>query len=255
MGHMNLTVGSGAEERVLTAGYSQPCRLGGAVAMARSSAWLAGLPDAFVEQFLASASLRQYRRGQVIIEFDQRDHGLHFLLDGAVDVWVPRLTGELLPVHLIPPYHWFGEFGALTGQRGFAEYCTKMPSTSLYIPRAAIVALEMHGPAYREVLMELLSLSIRHLLELSGDLAGLDPEKRVMSKLVTLTGCASPNCNDGEHVLPISQIELGVVCCVSRATMNLILAKLEKAGLVRLGYRRVVVLRRQELLTALKEER
>jgi CRP-like cAMP-binding protein len=227
-----------------------------ALAAARKSGWLMGQPSDFTDQLLAHASLRQYRKKQLVIEFAEAGPGLHFLLRGSVDVWVPRLTGELFPVHLVPPLQWFGELGALTGRGCFAEYYARGASSALYIPRSAITSLEAASPRFRQAFLELLSLSIKDLMEKAGDLAGLDPERRVISKLVTLSGPAGEADEDeAGHVLPLSQAELAVVSCVSRAFMNAVLAKLEKAGILKLGYRRIVVLERRRLLAALRDER
>ena len=255
MDHMNWMGAGGVQGGPLEATDPDASKLCGAVALARRSSWLAGQPANFVDRLLASASLREHRKGKAIIAFDQEEQGLHFLVEGAVEVWVPRSTGELLPVHLVVPRHWFGELGALTGKFGFAEYCARIASTTLCIPRSAIAGLEIETPAYREILMELLSHSVRHLLWASGDLAGLDPAGRVMSKLLTLTGSANAEGDDEQYTLSISQSELGVACCMSRSTINLILTKLEQAGLVRIGYRQIVVLRRQGLIAALKADR
>ena len=255
MDRLNWVERSGGRSCVASVGYHDRSRIEDALVIARGSAWLAVQPAAFVEKLLTNALLRQYRRGQVIIRLDQKDQGLHFLLEGAADVWVPRLTGELIPVHLVSPLGWFGEYAALTGKTGFAEYCARVETTALVIPRSAIVALELENPIYRDVFLELLAHSVRSLLWMSGDLAGLDPVKRVISKLLTLAGANGSDNERRECVINMSQAELSVACCVSRPTMNLILGKLEKMELVKPGYRRIVVLERQGLLAALKEER
>lgn len=225
-----------------------------ALAAARQSAWLAGQPTAFTERLVACALLRTYQKKHLIIELDQPGQGLYFLLKGGVDVWVPRLTGELFPVSLVPPFQWFGEFGAITGKKCLAEYSARTASTVLVIPRSAIAALEAESKDYRDALMDLLSFGIRGLLCMGGDLAGHDPELRVISKLVTFPDCSGDHRDREEHVLPLSQTELAAVSCVSRSTVNLILSKLEKAGIVELGYRRIVVRKRQSLLAALRED-
>ena len=255
MDQLNWPDRTAVDRRSFAPHCSDGSRLDVAVTAARKSSWLLGQPTAFVERLIASGSLRHYQKGRIVIEFDQQDQSLHFLVDGAIDVCVPRSTGELLPIHLIAPRHWFGELGALTGQRCFAEYCARIDSTSLCIPRHAIVSLAAETPFNHGILMELLSRAVRNLLWASGDLTGLDPTGRVMSKLLTLTGSDTSDGVEEGQTLSISQSELGAACCLSRSTMNLILAKLEKAGLVRVGYRKIVVLRRAGLLAALKEER
>lgn len=57
--------------------------------VARQSNWLMAQPADFAQRLLAHASLRQYRKRQVISGIDDENPGLHFLIRGAVDVWVP----------------------------------------------------------------------------------------------------------------------------------------------------------------------
>lgn len=220
---------------------------------ARSSSWLAAQPPAFVNALLAHASYRPLRRGQVVIELNESGCGLYFLLQGAIDVSIPRLTNELFPVHFLPPYRWFGEPAALTGKGSCAEYRARMPGAALYVPRAALQALQIESAEARQSLLDLLTLHIRELMEITGDLAGLDPGRRVISKLLSLSAGGGETDEMGSHAISISQSELAAICCVSRPSINLFLGKLEKAGLLRLEYRRILILRRQDLIAALNE--
>lgn len=224
-------------------------------AMARQSRWLMGQAPDFAQRLLAQASFRHYRKRQVICGIDEESPGLHFLVRGAVDVWVPRPTGELIPIHLITARHWFGGIGALTGHAGLAAYHACTASWALCIPRSAIRQMETEHPAARQVFLDLLAFSVREMMEMTSDLVGLDAEKRVISKLVTLSGTEGRAALDKDgYALPVSQSELAIVSNTSRATTNAILAKLEKAGILKLGYRKVLVLKRRALLAALGQE-
>lgn len=224
-------------------------------AMARQSRWLVAQPPDFAQRLLAQASLRQYRKRQVICGIDEESPGLYFLVRGVVDVWVPRPTRELIPIHLVPACHWFGGIGAMTGHSGLAAYHACTTSAVLCIPRAAIRAVEAEHPAFRQTFLDLLASSVREMMEMTSDLVGLDAEKRVIAKLVTLSGtegCATPE--EEGYALPVSQSELASISNTSRATTNVILAKLEKAGILKLGYRKVLVIKRSALLMALRQE-
>ncbi len=224
--------------------------------MARNSRWLLAQPGDFAQRLLAHASLRHYRKRQVICGIDDETQGLHFLVRGAVDVWVPRPTGELIPIHLVPARHWFGGIGAMTGHAGLAAHHACTSSWALSIPRSAIRTLEAEHPSFRQAFLDLLAASVRDMMEMTSDLVGLDAEKRVIAKLVTLSGMEGRAALDKEgYALPVSQSELAMVSSVSRATTNAILAKLEKAGILRLGYRKVLVLKRSALLAALGQDR
>lgn len=223
-----------------------------AIAAARGSPWLSGQPRAFADALLARASLQRFTKNQMIIRLEEADTSLHFLLQGAVEVAVPRVTLELFPVHIIASGQWFGEHGAVTGKPSFAEYRARTLSSTLAIPRAALVELETEHSGGHTALIELLSFTIRAQMEMAGDLAGFDAENRVRSKLLTLSAVSGMKAGDGEVTVPISQEDLAVVSCVSRPTVCKILRKLEVAGTIRLGYRRIEILRREDLLAVLR---
>jgi CRP/FNR family cyclic AMP-dependent transcriptional regulator len=223
-----------------------------AMAAARKSPWLSGQPRALADALLARASLQRFSKNQMIIKLEEMDTSLHYLLQGAVEVAVPRITLELFPVHIIASGQWFGEHGAITGKPSFAEYRARTLSSTLAVPRAALIELESRFPDGRAAMVELLSLTIRTQMEMAGDLAGFDAENRVRSKLLTLSSVSGMRSGEGEVSVPISQEDLAIVSCVSRPTVCKILRKLEEAGTIRLGYRRIEILRRGELLSALR---
>lgn len=66
-----------------------------------------------------------------------------------------------------------------------------------------------------------------------------------MSKLVPL----SPGGDEEAdlQVLPVSQVDLAAISCVSRNTVNTALRKLIARGIFRLGCRRILVLQRRTL--------
>lgn len=221
--------------------------------MARRSEWLSGRQQDFVDALLARGSLLQLRKGQVVIGVNEDHVGLYFLVRGAVEVSVPRLTGELFPTHLLAPNRWFGEPAALTGGKSIAEYRARTAAAVLYIPRSAIQLLQQESGDFSWAMTHLLSFSIRDLMEMAGDLAGLSPRKRVISKLLTLSSDPGEGAAGDGRAVFISHAELATLCCVSRASMSVFLGEFEAAGMLRLDYRRILILRRQALLDALND--
>ena len=227
-----------------------------ALSKARNSAWLAAQPPEFAQQLLARASLCHYRPGQVISSSAAQAADLQFLVRGAVGIWVPRLTGELVPIHFLSAPQWFGELGALTGRSAGIEFYASSACSALVIPRASVVSLEATSPEFRQAFLDLLSRTIQAIMEIAFDVVGYDAEKRVISKLLALSGAHGTGEQAAdEHVLPVSQSELAFISSVSRPTINTVLARLEKAGHVKLGYRRILVLSRRGLAATLREER
>jgi CRP-like cAMP-binding protein len=217
---------------------------------ARASAWLFPQPGHIQEALLGESTLQKFDKNQKIINFEDQGSNLYFLVQGSVEVGMarPRAGGRLFPVHIVTSLNWFGEHGAVTGKASFAEFRARSACSALVIDRAALQALAAQDASIQQVLLELLSGAIRSYLELAGDVSGLDVEDRVRSKLFALSASAPP-ATDGKGVdIPMSREELAIVASVSRASACNVLSSLQDAGVVKLGYRRITVLRRDELL-------
>ncbi len=225
-----------------------PWELSEARAVARRSRWLAGQPTSFQDALLRQASLQKYVRDEKIIGLEQAGNPLFFLLEGAVQLALPRATLEVLPVHIIASYDWFGEHGAATGKPSFVEYRARTACTALMIPRSCILAAEAEHPSHRAAILDLLSQKISSYLELAGDLTGLGVEERIRAKLFTLAGQVAQGPAGEGCILPVSQEELAAAACVSRATVHKVLNKLRQAGLVQARYRKIHILDRYALL-------
>lgn len=217
---------------------------------ARASPWLCAQPSHVQEALLCDAALQTFEKHQKIINFDDDGSDLYFLLQGSVEVGMarPRAGAQLFPVHIVAALNWFGEHGAVTGKASFAEYRARSPCSALVIARAALQALAAREASFQQVLLELLSGAIRNYLELAGDMSGLDVESRVRCKLFALSGSARPAADGNGVDIPMSHEELAIVACVSRASACSVLSSLQNAGVVKLGYRRITVLRRDELV-------
>ena len=219
-----------------------------AIAAAKKSTWLSAQPVELQQDLLCSAAIQKFTKGQQIIEFDESGSALFFLLKGTVEVSVPKDTLELHPIHLLPSLHWFGEHSVVRGKRSYAEYSARNAVSVIAIPRTALNRLESTSAYYRAAAMELLLQVSRNYLELAGDFIGHNLEDRVRARLYTLSAFGATSPAAKRVVLPICQEELAVLCCVSRGTVCKILRQLEQAGIIEVGYGKIVVGRRGALL-------
>jgi CRP-like cAMP-binding protein len=222
-------------------------RLTSALASACSSSWLSAQTPEFRERILRQSKLIKFSKDQRIIRLDERGSDLYFLLEGAVQVLVPRANLEVIPTHVLCPLQWFGEYGALTGCENVAEYRARVPSTALVVTQSRLLGANS-DPCFQKAVVELLAGALRDYLELSGGLAGLKGEHRVRSKLHTLSGSARA-VMEGRRKVIISQDELAAVSCVSRTVVSKVLAQLETAGIISCGYRCIAIIDRDKLLT------
>jgi len=216
------------------------------LAAARNSAWLSLQESMFCEKVLRNSKLVKFSRDEHIIRLEERGSNLYFLFEGAVQVLVPQANREVMPSHVVSPFEWFGEYGALTGRNNIAEYRARMPSSALVVLRSRLAALE-EDTDFRRAATDLLADSVKRCLELSAGLAGLNGEERVRSKLYALAGAPWP-VRSNERKIVISQDELATMSCVSRSVVSKVLSQLSSEGTVLTEYRGVVVLHRDNLI-------
>lgn len=217
--------------------------------LARQSAWLMRQPMAFRDDLVARAVVSRFSRGEMIIGLEDTGGSLCFLVSGAVQVSVPRADLEVVPVHVISPLEWFGEYGVATGAGSLAEFKAQTPCVVLTIPRGEFLVAVAKRTEFSAAVTDLLAQAVRSSFEIAAGLSGLGPDARVRSKLHTL--CGSGRCDgEGRSVIAITQEELAAVACVSRSVVWKVLSQLSQKGAITLGYRRIVVINRDTLLEA-----
>jgi CRP/FNR family cyclic AMP-dependent transcriptional regulator len=209
-----------------------------ALEAARRSTWLSSQTDAVSTELLKHARLQNFGPGEMIIHLNAKGSGLHFLIQGSVEISTPQRGDELLPVHFLPAFNWFGEYGAMTGWPSPAEYRARPACSTLCIPRQAM-ALLAQDASFSAAAVQLLAQGLQSLLLQSGDLAGPTAAGRIKSRLLSLS------YSDGQPrdgcIIPVSQGELAMLACVSRFSVNKALTALERRGVVEVGYRSIKI--------------
>jgi CRP-like cAMP-binding protein len=221
-------------------------KIASVLAAARSSAWLSRQEPELRERVLCNSRIIRFSRDERIIRLDEEGSNLYFLLEGAVQVLVPRGNLEVVQAHVVSPFEWFGEYGALTGRNNIAEYRARMPSSALVVLRSRLAALE-GDLDFRRAATDLIADAFKHYLELSAGFGGLKGDERVRLKLHALAG-APRSAESRERKIVVSQDELAAMSCVSRSVVSKVLSQLSNEGTIITEYRGVVVLHRENLL-------
>lgn len=227
----------------------QTCLHGAALAAAHASRWLAKQPSAFVEELLSEACVREFKRGCTIVAAQEHAASMHFLVQGRVEVWIPSIRHELVVVHLLSPHDWFGDLSALAGIPSPTEYRARTSCVTLSVPRAHIVRMQLSGYEHIRPMFELITSTAAQMAEIAAEAAVKDPMVRIVTKLLILSS-GSPLAG-GNSCVPISQAELADLCGLSRTTVSLVLGGLEQQGIVTLGYARILIKNREDLVAIL----
>lgn len=205
-----------------------------------SRGWLADQPTSFAEALLASAELTTRKQGELLYGLDDPPGGLDALTDGFVDVIVGPLPSTPKLIHVAGPVLWMGETALITGSGRQAQIRARTDATFLRIRRQTILKIADNDPT---VWRYVSAIAAGHLLSAFQTIAGLsEPDHRV--RLATTLWRMAHQAGTGTKPvwLPLTQLDLSEMACVSTSSVGRMLAEFEAQGILEVGYRRITVL-------------
>jgi CRP-like cAMP-binding protein len=220
-------------------------------AMPRTTDWslLAALSETEREQLLAHTRRRTYTRNEVIVREGDPSDSLHLVEEGRLAVRVGTAAGDTATLNVIGPADWFGEL-SLLGDGAPTRTATVVAletATTRALTATAFADLRQRHPAIGELLLALLS---RRVEELSGRLVEMMYESldrrvyRSLQRLVRIYG------DDATRpvTVRITQEQLAGLVGSTRSSVNEVLQKLARRGVVELSRGRIVVHQPAELV-------
>lgn len=184
-------------------------------------------------------SPRSYAPGQIIyLQGTYPDH-FYYLLSGSVRSFISHPSGEerVLTVHCP---------GDLMGEASFFDECPRVTSAMaqtecrvVTVDRTRLNDIFARCPELALPMLQYLARTVRMLSDHVGA-AALPAGQRVARYLLSMQE------NAGQTLLCTHE-SIGQAVGLSRVTVSRALGEFSAQGLVRLGYRSVVILRRQEL--------
>ena len=203
----------------------------------------AALTDRSARALHSVGVLRQWVEGQVVLSRGQATSAALLLVKGRLRVSVTTPEGE---EHLL---RWMlpGEISGLSSVFAETTYPADLVAVGttqvLHVERTRLVDLIARDPAVAVDLLRILGLRINHLLDTLADQSMHSLEQRVWATLERIAKFNSVTVPDGV-MLRVSQSDLAQAASASRQRVNQQLRHFQEQGLIRLGYRNIVLLRR-----------
>lgn len=215
----------------------------GAIPLIVDWALLAELSVVDREQLLARARRRTYARTEVLVREGDPSDGLHLVESGRLAVRVDTAAGDTAMLNVIGPSDWFGEL-SLLGSRAPVRTATVValePATTRSLTAAAFADLRRAHPATGELLLTLLSQRVEELSDRLVEVMYDGLDRRVHRRLLDLVRIYG----DGDPVrpvtVPLTQEQLAELVGGTRQSVNEVLQKLTRRGVVELERGRIVV--------------
>jgi CRP-like cAMP-binding protein len=202
--------------------------------------WLATCPPDFAAAVLEASEIVAMPPEATLLQWGEPGRGLCGLASGGFYVNVAGPDGVLHKMHLGAPGLWLGETALLGETARRIQVTTAVPSTVAWLAAERIDVLARTRP---DTWRHLGRLAASHTTRAMASVSCLlirDSVARVAHKLLQL------DPGDGPCV-SLTQTALGEMVGLSRNTLNRVLATLERAGALHVGYARIQVTDRAKL--------
>ncbi len=187
--------------------------------------------------------LRHWTEGQVVLSRGQSTSTALLLVKGRLRVSVTTPEGEEQLLRWMLP----GEISGLSSVFAETTYPADLvaagPTQVLHIERARLIDLIDRDPAVAVDLLRILGLRINQLFDTLADQGMHSLQQRVWATLERIAKFNSVTVADGV-MLRVSQADLAQAAMASRQRVNQQLRHFQAQGLIRLGYRNIVLLRK-----------
>ncbi|WP_439113421.1 Crp/Fnr family transcriptional regulator [Hydrogenophaga sp.] len=186
--------------------------------------------------------LRNWTEGQVLLSRGQSTATALLLIKGRLRVSVTTPEGEEQLLRWMLP----GEISGLSSVFAETTYPADLvsagPSQVLHVERAGLVDLISRDATVAVDLLRILGLRINQLFDTLADQGMHSLQQRVWAALERIAKFNSVAVADGLQ-LRVSQADLAQAANASRQRVNQQLQRFQAQGLIRLGYRNIVLLR------------
>ena len=200
------------------------------------------LADEQARRAIERAQARAVPRGQAVYRQDQEADSLHVLAEGRMKLSRVTADGRQLVVKVLRPGEVFGSAAISTGIH--SEFA---------IPLVQSTVLSWSADAVQDLIAEMPALAMsllvgvgRHLAEAHermGELATAKAEQRVALALTRLAGVAGEPTDGGVRIeLAVSREDVAQMAGTTLYTVSRLMSGWERAGFLRLGRQRVVIL-------------
>jgi CRP-like cAMP-binding protein len=203
---------------------------------------LSSLEEEARRHLLASTRRRRFARREVLFHEGDPGDTLHLIEKGRVAVRITTPLGDVATLSVLGPGECVGEMALLsTGHRGATVVALEKTET-LSLHREQFEAMRREHPAVDRFLIDVLAAEVRRLDGQLMEALFLPVERRVLRRLVALTGVYGSDSAANGSEIPLTQDDLASLAGTSRATVNRVLRQAEEAGWLSLGRGRIRII-------------
>jgi CRP-like cAMP-binding protein len=235
MHHVGMSATS-TRDKLWTVSESESTR----AELLQGAPWVAALTDELRRRVFAESRVAKVNTRNFVCRRDEVAENWIGVLRGLVKIVTITPEGQSTSFIGVPSGGWFGEGSLLKNEARRYDGIALRDSTIAYVPRRTFMLLLDSSTAFNRFLLDQLNERLGQFVAMVEYDRLLGPDAKVAKELA---GLCNPVLYPGiGNRLPISQEEIAQLVGLSRQRVNKALRRLEKRGLVRLGYKDLTIL-------------
>ena len=185
--------------------------------------------------------------GNVIVERDEKDQSVYFIMYGRVHVLNYSSAGRIVTYSSVADGGMFGEMAAIDGLPRSAWVCAVNDCMVIKISKEIFLSYLQKNPAFSMAVMRKLSKNLRELDERLVNVLSMRAEQRVCVEIISM---AKSNTVKSERYCVVempTQSNFANLVGLSRETVSRILSRLRSDGLIKISGNGLDILDRKGL--------
>lgn len=216
--------------------------------------FLGALSPAAIAALEAGWSVTEFRKGQIVMNTEEQNSDVFFLLAGSVRVALFTQSGREVSVLTLARGDCFGEFSAIDGAPRSASIEALEPCVTARMSSARFRRTLRETPDLSLTLLELLVGKLRGLTGKVSDFSTMNADQRIRAELLRMAEAAANGADSFLIARPPTQSEIAARVFSNRETVAREMGRLKKAGLLARQGRGLQVPSLVELRAALRAE-
>jgi CRP-like cAMP-binding protein len=218
-------------------------RLTAAIAILEQRGWFAERSEATRKRLSAIAKLRHFDTDEAVYLIGDAPTGIFGLVQGSLNCSFPRSDGEDYVMHRVGAGFWFGDLALLSDRPRLVTICAAEPTTLVHLPVQDLQRIVKEDPALFADFYQLTYENFEATFRIVTNLALPSAAQRVADKLIFELD-AWP---DHDGWIPISQADFARMTAVSLPTLQRVIGRFAREGLIEKSYGRIKVADREGL--------
>ena len=188
-----------------------------------------------------------YSAGNVIVERDEQDQSVYFIMYGRVHVLNYSSAGRTVTYSLVVEGGMFGEMAAIDGLPRSAWVCSVNDCMVIKISKEIFVSFLQKNSKFSMAVLRKLSKNLRELDERLVNILSMRAEQRVCVEIISMAKPTSVKSGFYCVVEMPTQSNFANLVGLSRETVSRILGRLRSDGLVKISGNGLDILDRKGL--------